>query len=110
MRSKNSIPIDASEAAHLSLVRGLPCGFCGATQGIEAHHIVQGAHWLTIPACWEDHRGPLGIHGDQSRLRMFKLTELIVLNQTMHLLYGKKPPRELIGSNLSSSKIIPHKG
>lgn len=41
--------------------------------------------WLTIPLCVEDHTGSHGIHGDRSRIKQLKLTEVDLLALTIEL-------------------------
>ena len=42
----------------------------------------RAGHGLTIPLCWDCHQGPHGIHGDRSRWRLRKMTELDALDRT----------------------------
>jgi hypothetical protein len=74
---------------HLARVHEIPCVICGAHQ-VEAHHIREGqgmsqrAHdLLTAALCPDCHRGPLGVHGDKSLLRIQKLTELDLVAMTL---------------------------
>ena len=78
-----------AEAAHMAKVAQLSCACCGA-DGVHVHHIRDGqgmaqraAHFLTIPLCPSCHTGPKGIHGDKSRMRLMKLTELDMLADTI---------------------------
>lgn len=82
------------EKAHLDRVAQLPCCLCGA-HGVEVHHIREGqggaqrsGHMLTIPLCPDCHRGPLGVHGDKTMLRIKKWTELDALEWTLRELYA----------------------
>lgn len=83
-----------NEKKHLARVASLGCILCWLLdQGnppAEIHHIREGqgggqraGHYLTIPLCPDCHRGPNGIHGDRSRLRMVKMTELDLLDLTL---------------------------
>ena len=84
-----------SADAHLYLIHEMPCCICGAMP-VEAHHIKDGRtfgkraklHFCTIPVCRSCHQGPKGIHGDETMLRITKKTELELLGETLHTLYG----------------------
>lgn len=89
MAKRNST---AAERRHLKRVAALPCMLCG-TQQAEVHHIREGqgasqraSHYLTVPLCPECHRGPLGVHGDRSLMRIQKLEELDLLAMTIEAL------------------------
>lgn len=86
MRTKNARAIDPAESAWLTRVKQLPCSCCGAAGPSDAHHIVQGQHFTTIPLCKECHQGAGGIHGDKSRWRQFKATVYTCLNKTIRAL------------------------
>ena len=93
MRSKNSNPITLAERAHLDLVKGCPCVLCDAPAPSEAHHVVQGDHFTCIALCPDCHRGPNGIHGDQTMMRLrYRITgtagELRAINETLRRCYG----------------------
>ena len=82
------------EKAHLDRVASLPCILCGV-QPVEVHHAREeqggaqrGGHFLTMPLCADCHRGPLGIHGDKTMLRIMKTNEMDMLNETLRRLYG----------------------
>jgi hypothetical protein len=105
MRSKNSRPIDTAEREYLAWIKEQPCSCCGAPGPSEAHHLVQGDHFTTIPLCIPCHRGPKGLHGDQSLLLVRHKTEFGCLNETVRRRCGAAP-RERIRSALTSSKII----
>lgn len=56
----------------------------------EVHHLRDGvgmqqrsSSFLTIPVCSDDHRGPQGIHGDRTYLRMLKMGEMELLAATL---------------------------
>lgn len=80
---------------HLALVHTLPCCLCGAYT-VEAHHITEGKtfgkrdklHFCTIPLCPDCHKGPRGIHGDKTMLRISKKSELEHLSETLEAIYG----------------------
>lgn len=87
MMSKNK-RTSAAERRHLAAVKSLPCSLCD-TQGIsEAHHIKQSSAWTCVALCDDCHRGPLGIHGDKTLLRIHKLDELDLLAVTIGRLLG----------------------
>ena len=46
----------------------------------------RASNWLTIPLCPSCHQGPKGIHGDQTMMRIFKLSELEMLADTIRKL------------------------
>jgi hypothetical protein len=72
------------ERQHLSKVKSLPCGVCGAAPPSDAHHIIQGLQYLTIPLCRDCHiGGHNGIHGRKSIWNVLKKTEQTVLNETI---------------------------
>lgn len=79
----------AAERRRLARVAALPCVVCDAPGPSCVHHIREGqgmgqraGHGLTIPLCWDCHQGPHGIHGDRSRWRLRKMTELDALDRT----------------------------
>lgn len=84
-----------AEARHMGRVAELRCIVCkllGREQETrtEVHHIREGqgmsqraSAFLTLPVCSDDHRGPSGIHGDRSMLRVLKMTELDLLAETI---------------------------
>lgn len=82
----------ASERRHMGRVAQLTCGLCGAV-GVEVHHIREGqggaqraSDFLTVPLCPSCHRGPKGVHGDRSMLKIRKWTELDLLADTLRRL------------------------
>lgn len=92
MRSKNKARPTAAESEHIARVKSVACVCCDA-MGCEAHEIVQGLWWLSIALCPECHRGPKGIHGDQTMLHLrFKAKgsrgEVLALNETLARVYG----------------------
>jgi len=82
MRSKNSKAITPREAEHLQLVKLAPCATCQKAGGY-AHHTKQGNHWTTIATCWDCHQGPMGLHGDGTLQRIYKVDENDLLNRTL---------------------------
>lgn len=87
MRSKNSKPITALEAAHMAKVKSAPCSVCEGVGGF-AHHIKQGDHYTTVALCWDCHQGHNGWHGNKSLWKIKKMDELDALNITMRNLYA----------------------
>lgn len=48
---------------------------------------MRAGDYLTIPLCYECHQGKLGIHGDKTYLKIFKMSELDLLNETIKRVY-----------------------
>ncbi len=83
------------EIRHMGRVAELPCVLCGE-QGVQVHHIREGqgmaqraSNWLVVPLCPSCHTGPLGVHGDQTMMRINKMTELDMLAKTIEALSWK---------------------
>ena len=80
------------ERANFDRVRHMSCVLCGANGPSYAHHIrEQGrrvGHFVVIPVCHACHQGPQGIHGDKTLLRLYKRTELQLLNETLRELFN----------------------
>lgn len=87
------------EKAHMSRVAAMGCICCRLLDQpqesrTELHHVREGqgmaqraSDMLVIPLCGEGcHRGPLGIHGDRTYLRILKMTELDLLAATLERL------------------------
>lgn len=88
MWSKNKARQTPAEADHVAKVKRCACVLCDAEAPSEAHEIVQGLWWLSLAVCPICHRGPKGIHGDQTMLRLrFKAAgergEVLALNETL---------------------------
>ncbi|GAB2494065.1 hypothetical protein [Arenimonas alkanexedens] len=88
MRTKNAASFTRAESAHLAKVKATSCALCDGPAPVEAHHVEQGQHFTSIGVCPLCHRGPHGIHGDQTMLRLrFKTAglraELAALNLTL---------------------------
>ena len=86
-----------AESDYLGRVASLGCMLCDefGQPGIPAqvHHIRSGQgmsqraqHWLTVPLCRACHQGPQGIHGDQTLLRIAKMSEMDLLAKTIERL------------------------
>lgn len=88
MRTRNAKSITRAESAHLARVKSTACALCDTPPPVEAHHVEQGHHFTALGVCQPCHRGPGGIHGDQTMLRLrFKATglrgEMLALNVTL---------------------------
>lgn len=73
-------------------VASLPCAVC-ELDGVQLHHIRDGqgmaqraSNYLVVPLCPDCHTGRYGLHGDKSRMRARKLTELDLLAITIESL------------------------
>jgi hypothetical protein len=83
--------------AHKDQVAQLGCVLCdvlgsGYTPA-QLHHIREGqgmaqrsSDWLVVPLCSSCHQGPYGVHGDQTMLKIAKVTELDLLAATLERL------------------------
>ena len=69
---------------HMALIASMRCVVCQLLDREQetrsfVHHIREDREprndFLTLPLCWADHQGPLGVHGDQTYLRMLKSSE-----------------------------------
>lgn len=81
-----------AEREHMGRVASLSCACCGQ-YGVQVHHIRDGqgmsqraSNFLTVPLCQECHTGQFGVHGDKSRMRARKATELDWLADTIEKL------------------------
>lgn len=83
MRTKNARAIDALESAYLADVKRIACRVCGAPPPSFAHHVKQGFHLAVCGICYECHQGSGGIHGNKSRWRVARITELQAVNETV---------------------------
>lgn len=70
MRTKNAKAITRVESAHMAKVKRCACVLCDADAPTEAHHPIQGLHMVCIAVCQTCHRGPMGIHGDGTMVRL----------------------------------------
>jgi len=82
-----------SERIHMGEVASLDCACCGRCGPSQVHHIRVGqgmsqraSNFLTTPLCPECHTGTYGVHGDKSRMRARKQTELDWLADTIEKL------------------------
>ena len=77
---------------HMGRVAAIGCLICqrlelGETPA-EVHHVFDSAarsNWLTVPLCFQHHRGPLGFHGMGQRAfeRLYSTTEAELLAETI---------------------------
>lgn len=86
---------------YLRLVAALPCVLCSRNGLIqeartEVHHLRESEgmgqraqDWLGIAACSHCHRGPAGIHGDRSLLRVAKVDEADLLAWTIRAVMNR---------------------
>jgi hypothetical protein len=81
-----------TEKQWMNRVAELPCACCGE-HGVQLHHIREGqgisqraSNWLVVPLCPPCHTGPAGVHGDKTMMRIYKLTELDMLADTIRKL------------------------
>lgn len=93
-------PSSAAGKRHMGRVAALGCRLCvrlgfGHT-ACEVHHVRTGhgaaeraSDFLTIGLCPDHHRGPRGVHGDKSALRLAKVTEMDLLADTIAALTGE---------------------
>lgn len=91
MQSKNKPSLTNDERMHVQRIKLMSCGVCGLGGGdlamSEAHEIEQGLWFTSIPLCADCHRGEgNGIHGRQNMWKVYKLSELDVLNDTIRRL------------------------
>lgn len=84
MQSKNKAAPTKAEREHITRIKEMPCGVCGAAGPSEAHELRQGEWFTSIPLCADCHRGSFnGIHGQARIWKVMKLDELSVLNNTI---------------------------
>jgi hypothetical protein len=83
MWSKNKARMTTAEREHVGKVKESGCALCGAGGVVEAHEIEQGEWFVSIGLCTACHRGPNGLHGDKTLWRIYKMTEIQALNETL---------------------------
>ena len=88
MWSKNKARMTTAEREHVGKVKASGCALCGCGGVVEAHEIEQGEWYTSIGLCPACHRGPNGLHGDKTLWRIYKMTEIQALNETLRRLYG----------------------
>ena len=81
-----------AQSDYMGRVASLSCACCGQ-YGVQVHHIREGqglaqraSNYLTVPLCEGCHTGQYGVHGDKSRMRARKLSELDMLADTIERL------------------------
>lgn len=87
--------MNSKSKKHIGRIKEMPCSLCDQPGPSDCHHILEGrtkgrrsGDFCTIPLCKDCHQGRLGIHGDQTMLRIKKESELSLLGQTLEKLYG----------------------
>lgn len=86
MHSKNKPAMTAAERNHVERVKAVGCVCCDGGGTTEAHEIEQGQWFTSVSLCSDCHRGPNGLHGTKTYMRVRKLTELSMLNETLRRL------------------------
>lgn len=78
-----------TEKKYMDIVASLPCALTGE-RPVELHHVREGqgggqraGNYCVIPLSPDAHRGPLGIHGDKTLMRIQKVDEMDLLNWTI---------------------------
>lgn len=93
MNSKNKPSPLVLEREHIERVKSLPCACCGTSGPSDDHEIVQGLWLASISLCKPCHTGVDGIHGTKALLRVYRETEMSMLNKVIGwLLYQKFSP------------------
>jgi len=83
--------LSAAEKRHISKIKDMPCGVCGAHGPSDAHHIEQHKQFLCVPLCRSCHQDSHnGIHGQKRIWNVLKKTELSVLNDTIRRLLNAR--------------------
>ena len=82
-----------AERDYMSRVASLSCACCGCYGPSQVHHIREGqglaqraSNYLTVPLCPDCHTGTYGVHGNKSRMRARKWSELDLLADTIERL------------------------
>jgi len=84
MQSKNKPAMTTAEREHVSRIKEMNCGVCGAAGPCDAHELEQGQWFTAIPLCRDCHMGSHnGIHGRKAIWNALKKTEMTVLNDTI---------------------------
>lgn len=84
MQSKNKKAMTKAELEYVTRIKEMPCGVCNEAGPSEAHEMIQGAWFLSIPLCPDCHRGSHnGIHGQSRIWQACKKTGMSVLNDTI---------------------------
>lgn len=88
MHSKNKSPMTRAEREHVGRVKESGCALCGAAGVVHAHEIEQGCWWTSVGLCPHCHTGSQGLHGDKTLWRIYKMTEIQALNETLRRVIG----------------------
>lgn len=110
MRSKNSKPIDAREAAYLADVKQVGCVFCNRMVPTEAHHPTgcQGLHFNAISACDGCHNARVWNFGAMNELQAMNETRRRVDEFRETGVVTIRPHHSRQHSARTPSKIIPN--
>lgn len=93
MQTKNKPAPLVLEREHIDRIKAMACSCCDHAGPSDDHEIVQGLWMTTLPLCKPCHTGADGIHGTKALMRVYKQTEMTMLNRTMaRLLYEKFSP------------------
>lgn len=91
MQSKNKKAMTADERRHVETIKSMPCGCCGHGGISDAHELIQGDWFTSIPVCTDCHTGSHnGIHGRRAIWNVQKKTEMSVLNDTIRILMKER--------------------
>lgn len=84
-----------SEKIHIERVKNQNCIVCDAAAPSDAHHVLEDrasgrkpGHFLIVPLCKACHQGPSGIHGDRALWKIYKMSEMEALNETLSKILG----------------------
>lgn len=89
MFSKNKPAMTAQERTHVGTIKGMACAVCEAPGPSEAHEIVQGLWFLSVPLCADCHRGGVnGLHGQKAMWKVMHMNENDALNETLRRVFS----------------------
>lgn len=81
-----------AEQKYMDIAASLSCACCNA-HGVELHHIREtlgkaqrAGNFCVIPLCRDCHGqdlGSQGVHGDKTLMRIYKTSEIEMLNETI---------------------------
>lgn len=83
MFSKNKAKQTPAEKQHVACIAAMDCIVCGASGPSEVHEPEQGLWMISLPLCYECHRGKEGWHGTRLRWSLRKMDELKAINETI---------------------------
>ena len=85
-------PPTKAESEYMGRVAQLSCCLCGDSP-VQVHHVREGqgasqraSHYLTVPLCPDCHVGRDGVHQSKAMLRIYKMTEMDMLADTIRRL------------------------